>query len=81
MRSGRFKVASHLSDWFEEFRLYHRKDCVIVKVNDDLMSATRIAVMGRRYAKPNTGFSKRIERRAGTEDRMSITEFDLFQGY
>jgi hypothetical protein len=26
MEAGRFKVLKHLSDWFEEFRLYHRKD-------------------------------------------------------
>jgi phage terminase large subunit-like protein len=26
MQSGRFKVFRHLTDWFEEFRLYHRKD-------------------------------------------------------
>jgi phage terminase large subunit-like protein len=54
MRDGRFKVASHLlaGDWGDEFRLYHRKDGEIVKVNDDLMSATRIAVMARRYGKP-----------------------------
>ena len=26
MESGRFKVFKHLNDWWEEFRLYHRKD-------------------------------------------------------
>jgi hypothetical protein len=51
MRDGRFKVASHLSDWWDEFRGYHRKDGLIVKLNDDLMSATRIAVMARRHAR------------------------------
>ena len=44
-QTGRFKVAKHLTDWWEEFRLYHRKDGLIVKENDDLMSATRIALM------------------------------------
>jgi phage terminase large subunit-like protein len=52
MRDGRFKVASHLSDFFDEMRQYHRKDGVIVKVNDDILSATRIGVMARRYGKP-----------------------------
>lgn len=52
MNEGRLRVASHLTDWFEEFRLYHRKDGVIVKEHDDLMSATRIGVMQRRSAKP-----------------------------
>lgn len=51
MQTGRLKVASHLQDWFEEFRLYHRKDGIIVKLNDDLLSATRYALMMIRYAK------------------------------
>lgn len=50
MRTGRFKVASHLNDWWEEFRLYHRKDGLIVKERDDLMSATRYGVMMLRFA-------------------------------
>lgn len=51
METGRLKVFSHLADWFEEFELYHRKDGLIVKLNDDLISATRYAMMMRRYAK------------------------------
>lgn len=51
MKSGRLKVAAHLGDWFEEFNNYHRKDGLIVKERDDLMSATRIAVMAKRMAK------------------------------
>jgi len=51
MKTGRFKVAAHCLDWFEEFRGYCRKDGQIVKYKDDLMSATRIAVMARRFAK------------------------------
>lgn len=49
--TGRMKVASHLSDFFEEYGFYHRKDGLIVKKDDDLLSATRIAVMMRRKAK------------------------------
>jgi phage terminase large subunit-like protein len=51
MQTGRFKVAKHLADWWEEFRLYHREDGKIVKVGDDLMSATRTGVMMLRHAK------------------------------
>lgn len=51
MQSGRLRVFAHLNDWFEEFRLYHRKDGLIVKKGDDLMSATRYAVMMKRLAK------------------------------
>lgn len=50
MQSGRFKVFDHLNDWFEEFRMYHRKDGKIVKLGDDLMSATRYADMMKRHA-------------------------------
>lgn len=51
MQTGRFKVFSTLGGWVEEFRLYHRKDGLIVKIRDDLMSATRIALMMLRFAR------------------------------
>src|SRR5262245_95637 len=54
MQTGRFKVFKHLNDWFEEFRLYHRKDGRVVKEGDDLMSATRYAVTMLRYARTET---------------------------
>lgn len=50
MQTGRWKVFAHLEEWFEEFRLYHRKDGLIVKENDDLLSASRYAHMMRRFA-------------------------------
>jgi len=50
MQTGRFKVLDHLEDWFDEFRLYHRKDGIIVKEVDDLMAATRYGVMMLREA-------------------------------
>jgi hypothetical protein len=43
-------VFAHLGDWFEEFRLYHRKDGKVVKEADDLMAATRYLIMMLRYA-------------------------------
>ena len=52
MNTGRFKVAAHLSDWFEEQRFYHRKDGLIVKSHDDILDATRIGVMGKRFGRP-----------------------------
>jgi hypothetical protein len=54
MQTGRLKVADHLNDWFDEFRLYHRKDGKIVKLDDDLLSATRYLIMMLRFAKVNT---------------------------
>lgn len=50
MQSGRFKVFEHLREWWDEFRLYHRKDGKIAKERDDIMDATRTAVMMLRYA-------------------------------
>jgi hypothetical protein len=50
MQTGRLRVASHLSDWWEEFRIYHREDGKLVKKGDDLMSATRYALMMLRKA-------------------------------
>ncbi len=50
MQTGRFKVFSHLVEWFEEFRMYHRKNGLIVKERDDLLSASRIGIMDLRYA-------------------------------
>jgi phage terminase large subunit-like protein len=50
-KSGRLKVARHLSDYLEERRFYHRKDGQIVKIKDDLMSAARIAIMMKRFGK------------------------------
>lgn len=52
MLTGKFKVFSHLGQWFDEFRTYHRKDGQIVKKFDDLMSATRMAWMMKRFARP-----------------------------
>ena len=45
MQSGSFKVFKEHHDWWEEFRLYHRKDGKVVKEGDDLMCATRYALM------------------------------------
>lgn len=50
MQTGRFKVFAHLKEWFDEFRLYHRKDGKIVKERDDLLSASRYALMMKRFA-------------------------------
>jgi hypothetical protein len=51
MQSGRFKVFEGQHDWFEEFRLYHHKDGKVVKLGDDLMAATRYALISRRHAR------------------------------
>lgn len=50
MEMGRFRVFKTVPLWFEEYRMYHRQDGKIVAMNDDLMSATRYAVMSLRFA-------------------------------
>jgi hypothetical protein len=52
MNSKRLKVFANCTEWFDEFRLYHRKEGLIVKEHDDLMSATRMGTIMCRIAKP-----------------------------
>ena len=63
MLTNRFKVSKTLlqGDWGDEFRNYHRNDeGLIVKVGDDLMSATRICMMAKRFGtKAILGYSGR----------------------
>lgn len=51
MRTGRWKVFSTCGGWFQEFRLYHRIDGLIVKERDDRISASRYALMMLRFAR------------------------------
>ena len=62
MQTGRLKVFRHLTDWLEEFRLYHRDAGKVVKLRDDLISATRYALMCLRFAKPAgaTSFTRKL---------------------
>lgn len=83
LETGRLKVASHLSQFFEEFRMYHRKDGQIVKERDDILSALRIAVMMKRYAK-NVPLGAAVERQVsafalGTPNHPAGS-FDVFTG-
>jgi hypothetical protein len=49
-RSGGPEINFQGFRWWEEFRLYHRKDGKVVKEGDDLMCATRYALMMMRLA-------------------------------
>jgi phage terminase large subunit-like protein len=51
MQTRRWRVFSHLTEWFEEFRLYHRKDGKVVKEYDDAISASRYGLMMLRHAR------------------------------
>ncbi len=70
MRTGRLKVFATCAAWFAEKRNYHRKNGLIVKERDDLMSATRIGVMMRRFAIVQP-VRRRPRRSGGTAGWMS----------
>jgi phage terminase large subunit-like protein len=84
---GQLKVASDLNDWLEERRNYHTKDGLIVKVRDDLMSATRIGLMMRRAAKavplgsaPDAQRTDPSQRYARGTPNHPDGSFDVFTG-
>jgi phage terminase large subunit-like protein len=59
MATGRLKVFKTLTPWFEEFKSYHTRlnekgVSELVKIRDDLMSATRYAVQSIRHAQTKT---------------------------
>ena len=70
MRTGKLKVFKEHLDWWEEFRLYHRKDGKVVKEGDDLLCATRYALMMLRYANTKAAYDR--FRRPIEYPRMSI---------
>lgn len=70
MLTGRWKVFEHLEDWFSEFRLYHRKDGQIVKLNDDRISASRYALMMKRHARTEPRKTTSVHRHHGAQGWM-----------
>jgi hypothetical protein len=62
MQQGRMKGDRNLHEWFDEFRTYHRKEGKVVKEREDLLSATRYAVMMWRYAQPQVRPEEKLQR-------------------
>ena len=64
MRGERFKIFRDGNDDFiEEMALYHRKDGLLVKENDDAISAVRYALMMKRDGQTERGkasFNRKI---------------------
>ncbi|WP_142478636.1 phage terminase large subunit family protein [Klebsiella oxytoca] len=74
MLDGKFKVFSTCTDFFEEFRMYHRDETgKIAKTNDDVLDAIRYAYMMRRYAIQKYRISAPRNR-----PRMANTDYNLF---
>jgi len=69
MTEGRLKVFRHLTEWFKEKGAYHRKsnpntgEVAVVRINEDLMSATRYAYMSALTADDDFRFAKSIDSR------------------
>ena len=60
--SGRFKVFDSCTDFFNEYRNYHRRDGRLIDRNDDILKAVFYAVMMRRYAVTHGGgFSRPVQ--------------------
>ena len=91
-RTGRLKCSALCKDWFEERRGYHTKrtkagNIEIVKIRDDVLSATRIGLMAKRFAKavPLGGGSNRMTGNTAQQYAIGTAnhpggEFDLFTG-
>jgi phage terminase large subunit-like protein len=73
MRTGHWKVNREFRDFFNEYGLYHRdKHGLIVKANDDIMSACRVGWMARRFAKEvPLGSKLQPRRRVEEEGRLN----------
>ena len=78
MVTGRWKVGAHCVDWFDEFDNYHRKDGLIVKENDDLLSASRYGMMMRRHAQNVHLGSATIDQHRERRAIAKGVDFDLF---
>ena len=83
MADRRFRVAADLHDWWQEYRSYHRdENGKIVKVDDDLMSATMKAIMMKRNGRPGPiGASvRRPQVPNGATPYPFTADFDLLTG-
>lgn len=77
--SGRLMIAQHLTEYFDEYLGYHYDGGEVNKVDDDLLSATRQLVMGRRHMKPMSEVAERFLGRSSGGARMaSGLDFDVF---
>jgi len=77
--SGRLKIASHLTEALDEYVGYHRVNGLIHKVDDDLLSAIRVALMDLRYAKALGGPGTESYHRRNAP-QYAKADFDIFTG-
>lgn len=82
LSAGRLKIAKHLHELWDEMRNLHRENGQVVKVDDDIFSALRVACMDLRYARQliadgRGGFSAR--RQTATMAK-GVDDWDPFTG-
>ena len=53
LRNGGLKVFADCTDFFDEYRNYHRKDGKLTKTRDDVIKAAMYAIMMKRYSATN----------------------------
>lgn len=75
MKTSRFKVFSNQHLWLEEKRMYHRKDGKIQPVKDDLIAATRYALMMLRFATTHTQATNPMPAVTGGRDYSPIKAY------
>jgi hypothetical protein len=63
--TGRLVVRANLAEFFDEYQGYHRANGQVHKVDDDILSATRVLCMAIRHAKPAALFES-----FGTDPRL-----------
>lgn len=69
METGRFKVFKTCKYWFEEQRTYHRDEKMkLIKVRDDVISASRYAVMMLRHSRTEVVRVRRAPVMAGASN-------------
>jgi hypothetical protein len=80
-QEGRIRYREDLGDILGERRQYHRKDGLLVKVRDDLLSALMKALMMKRYAKTAPlGYRRRPDPRRLEDRPRSARPINPFTG-
>lgn len=77
MATGKWKVFDGNDIWMEEYRNYHREEGLIVKVDDDLLSASRVGMMARRFAKALPQYRDLLLPQDNSASMCKNVEFEL----
>lgn len=84
LTAGKLKIAKHLQELWNEIRNLHRENGEVVKVDDDIFSALRVAIMDRRFAVQltarNSAGGFMASRRQGSTIAKGIDDWDIFTG-